>query len=138
MVSQLEINFGIVAACIPTVLKITEEYSKRLWYAITGREPISKSQSRTLTANTIPRSNLDTKNMRSDYARFGEDEEHELSSTHSRHSRVEILSKGADGIIVQTSFVVDNDEVPVHKKGEVKQDFSGQRQFTRSVTVAGS
>lgn len=137
MVSQLEVNFGIVAACIPTVLKIIEEYYRGMCYLVTGREQPSKSQSRTMTSNAIPRSKLDTKGGRSDYWRFGDDEEHELSSTHSRHSRAEILTKEKGCIIVQTSFVVDNDSLPIDEKGQTGNTLHGLTQFTGSVSVAG-
>jgi hypothetical protein len=115
-VSQLEVNFGIISACIPTVLKIAEECLKRLFSIVTGRKITTKSQSRTLVSNEVPLSTMDQKQSRSKYARFGEEEENDLDSTHSDYSRKEIIPKMEErNIMVQTSFVVENDPSSLHK-----------------------
>jgi len=76
LISQLEVDFGIVAACIPTISKLLDEYMSQLFYYVTGRErPIksdgySKSTSRT-PKSTIHLDNLSDRIQGSKYTQFG-------------------------------------------------------------------
>jgi hypothetical protein len=108
LVSQLEVNFGVMAACIPTVLKLSEVYLNTLISRITGRELTNKTttQSQSLKSG-VPLSHLDKSQQRKNYTKFGEDEENDLGSTHSGGSRVNIISKGLDQIKVESSFLVE-------------------------------
>ena len=112
LVSQLEVNFGIMAACIPTVLKITEVYIDTLISFITGRERTTKTttQSQSLKSG-VPLSHIDKSQVgKKNYTRFGEDEENDLGSTHSGGSRVNIITKGMDQIKVESSFLVEESQ----------------------------
>jgi hypothetical protein len=109
LVSQLEVNFGVMAACIPTVLKITEIYFHSLLSLITGREHMTSktTQSQSLKSG-VPVSHMDRSQVaKKSYTKFGEDEENDLGSTHSGGSRVNIISKGMDQIKVESSFLVE-------------------------------
>jgi hypothetical protein len=97
-----------MAACIPTVLKITEDFVMRFFNFITGREaPQSKPYSQSLQSG-VQLSAIDKSTKRKKYIQFGREEaDNDLSSTHSGSSRVKIISKGEEQITVETSFVVE-------------------------------
>lgn len=106
-VSQLEVNFGIMSACIPTVLKIMEDSLNSFLHYAFGRErSVTESKSRSLKSG-VQLSTLDKTAPRKTYTRFGEDEENELGSIHSGNSTAQIITKQKNQIKVETSFRVE-------------------------------
>jgi hypothetical protein len=97
LISQLEVDFGIVAACIPTISKLLDEYMSRLFYCVTRRErPIksdgySKSTSRT-PKSTIHLDNLSDRIQGSKYTQFGV--EIDTASMESQGSQKKLATKG--------------------------------------------
>jgi len=97
LISQLEVDFGIVAACVPTISKLLDEYMSRLFYCVTGRErPIksdgySKSTSRT-PKSTIHLDNLSDRIQGSKYTQFGV--EIDTASVDSQGSQKKLATKG--------------------------------------------
>ena len=113
ILSQLEVNFGIIAACVPTILKISEDLLSKVFRTITGREHTHTTTNR--SGHTKTEIQLATVKSTKDYTRFGEaeDEENDIDSTHSdKGSKVNIVPKDKTQILVQTSFVVDHEKDP--------------------------
>ncbi|KAM3076816.1 hypothetical protein ACMFMG_003716 [Clarireedia jacksonii] len=95
LVSQLEVNFGIISACIPTVLKLIEDASKRVFGLSFGGAshdpaPYSHSRSRELAPTGSDLAIKDKPKPRSPYERYG-DEDLEMDSIHSGNSRENIV-----------------------------------------------
>ncbi|KAM0195324.1 hypothetical protein ACHAPC_000516 [Botrytis cinerea] len=116
LVSQLEVNFGIISACIPTVLKIMEDFFKRLFGVSFGDTTIesgaqSQPRSRNLGAMGSHLQTTDKSKPRSQYHRFGDDDL-EMDSMHSGNSRENIIrdDKVPDQKIkVETSYIVERE-----------------------------
>ncbi|KAM0144856.1 hypothetical protein ACHAP3_000892 [Botrytis cinerea] len=116
LVSQLEVNFGIISACIPTVLKIMEDFFKRLFGVSFGDTTIesgaqSQPRSRNLGAMGSHLQTTDKSKPRSQYQRFGDDDL-EMDSMHSGNSRENIIrdDKVPDQKIkVETSYIVERE-----------------------------
>ncbi|RFU24721.1 hypothetical protein B7463_g11609, partial [Scytalidium lignicola] len=106
-VSQLEVNFGIMSACIPTVLKILEDSLNSFLHCAFGRERTkTETQSRSLKSG-VQLSVIDKTVPRKKYTRFWEDEENDLGSVHSGNSTANIITKDKNRIKVETSFLVE-------------------------------
>ncbi|KAI9646385.1 hypothetical protein NHQ30_004376 [Ciborinia camelliae] len=116
LVSQLEVNFGIISACIPTVLKIMEDSIKRLFgFSIddttieTGAHSQSRSRNKGAMGSHLP--SLDKSKPRSQYERFGDDDL-EMDSMHSGSSRENIIRDGKkpdQKIKIETSYIVERE-----------------------------
>ncbi|KAF7864350.1 uncharacterized protein EAF02_010318 [Botrytis sinoallii] len=116
LVSQLEVNFGIISACIPTVLKIMEDFFRRLFGISFGDTTIesgaqSQSRSRNLGAMGSHLQTTDKSKPRSQYERFGDDDL-EMDSLHSGNSRENIIRDDKipdQKIKVETSYIVERE-----------------------------
>ncbi|TGO50194.1 hypothetical protein BCON_0189g00180 [Botryotinia convoluta] len=116
LVSQLEVNFGIISACIPTVLKIMEDFFKRLFGISFGDTTIesgaqSQSRSRNIGAMGSHLQTTDKSKPRSQYERFGDDDL-EMDSMHSGNSRENIIRDDKipdQKIKVETSYIVERE-----------------------------
>ncbi|KAB8299941.1 hypothetical protein EYC80_000183 [Monilinia laxa] len=122
LLSQLEVNFGIISACIPTVLKIMEDSIKRVFGFSIGdttieTEAYSQSRSRNpgMMGSHLP--TIDKSKPRSQYERFGDDDL-ELDSIHSGNSREKIIPNDRvldKSIKIETSYTVEHE---CNKKSE--------------------
>ncbi|ESZ96060.1 hypothetical protein SBOR_3537 [Sclerotinia borealis F-4128] len=116
LVSQLEVNFGIISACIPTVLKIMEDSIKPFFGFSFGSTTTetgvhSQSRSRNLGAMGSHLPTIDKSKPRSQYERFGDDDL-EMDSINSGNSRENIIrdDKVLDlNIKIETFYTVERE-----------------------------
>ena len=97
LISQLEVDFGIVAACIPTISKLLDESMSRLFYCVTGRERPIKSDGYSKSTSRTPKSaihldNLSDRIQGSKYTQFGV--EIDTASVGSQGSQKKLATKG--------------------------------------------
>jgi hypothetical protein len=118
LLSQLEVNFGIISACVPTVLRIVEEFFSR--FLKIARGACASINSRTNLQShkgDIQLSSMDRSLRGNKHAGFRQSDENDLLSTNSGYTTANIIP--ADhGIRVDTSFTVERyprSEIPEAK-----------------------
>jgi len=148
LVSQLEIDFACIAACVPTVLKMTEEFWVLFCVRVLGIKSMDWSEASqngrstagraTGTTNAIHMSDLRSVDRdprpAGPYASFDKDDE-----TGSMESQEQIVKKGAaaptSGIKVQTDYYVSVEETQARSFFDDGRDESGKRAYETRVVA---